>query len=419
MNATRFPGLIAALTTLAWGSLHAQVAASAQFDHLKHQKLFPTCQACHPGVVDSTRSIWPTATGCAACHDGRLKDSMTWSPPEGPLATNLRFTHGAHRAAVRTARGADSSLSCSACHVLPGQPRMAVQPAPIQGNCFACHGIKTAHLAAPDSACVTCHVPLAQASALSAVEVAQFPAPPSHDVPQFMGAGGHGALAQHAKMGGHKAAVAPSCTVCHAQNFCVTCHGEVSGLKPVLALAQDPRSVVLAQPRRRPSWHGTDFSDTHAKIADAYPTTCTACHARTMCLECHRLNPARATGYHPSGFLTKHPAQAYSRATKCADCHNTNYFCATCHQQSGLVAKGQLKGGYHNADQQFLLGHGQAARQSLESCVTCHAERDCLTCHSAVQGRGFNPHGPGFDASRLKKENPQMCSACHGSAIPG
>jgi hypothetical protein len=50
--------------------------------------------------------------------------------------------------------------------------------------------------------------------------------------------------------------------------------------------------------------------------------------------------------------------------------------------------------------------------------VSCHVERDCLTCHSAQGGRRFNPHGPGFDAARLKQKNPEMCTVCHGAAIP-
>jgi hypothetical protein len=36
-----------------------------------------------------------------------------------------------------------------------------------------------------------------------------------------------------------------------------------------------------------------------------------------------------------------------------------------------------------------------------------------------VGGRRFNPHGPGFNADRMQKQNPQMCTACHGTAIPG
>ncbi len=81
--------------------------------------------------------------------------------------------------------------------------------------------------------------------------------------------------------------------------------------------------------------------------------------------------------------------------------------------------KGRLNAGYHDAKQFFLLNHGQAARQNLESCVACHAERDCLTCHSAVGGRRFNPHGPGFDPETLRRKNSQACTVCHGAAIPG
>ena len=64
------------------------------------------------------------------------------------------------------------------------------------------------------------------------------------------------------------------------------------------------------------------------------------------------------------------------------------------------------------------LGHGQAARQSLESCVSCHAERDCLACHSATRGRRINPHGPDFNAERLRESAPSMCVACHGTSVP-
>ena len=80
--------------------------------------------------------------------------------------------------------------------------------------------------------------------------------------------------------------------------------------------------------------------------------------------------------------------------------------------------QGVLRGGFHDKKQSFLLAHGPAARQSLESCVSCHAERDCLTCHSALGGRRFDPHGPGFDADRMRRRNSQMCTVCHGSAIP-
>jgi hypothetical protein len=138
------------------------------------------------------------------------------------------------------------------------------------------------------------------------------------------------------------------------------------------------------------------------------------------CLDCHRpLAGAPSGSHHPTGFLVTHPAAAYSRESRCSDCHNVGGFCADCHASAGLKSSGPIDAGYHDASPYFSAAHGQAARQSLESCTACHAERDCLTCHAALGARRFNPHGPGFDAERLRRNNPGMCTACHGTAIPG
>jgi hypothetical protein len=83
------------------------------------------------------------------------------------------------------------------------------------------------------------------------------------------------------------------------------------------------------------------------------------------------------------------------------------------------MARLPIGSGYHDAKQFFIVGHGAAARQSLETCVSCHAERDCVSCHSALGGRRFKPHGPGFDPARLLRKNPEVCLACHGTNIPG
>lgn len=333
-------------------------------------------------------------------------------------------------------------------------------------QCLTCHGIRAGHLSAPDTACATCHLTLPQATRLPAARVARFPAPPSH---------------KEAGFAGHHP-VSETCATCHARDFCTTCHVDAPEVQAIQALATDPRSLAItakleapadhaapgflsqhgkearrttgtcatchtresclachvAQPavatelfasgpgrgqgatvaRRRPPSHGDDFTDRHAPLASASSRSCSACHARADCLDCHRENAASGPGYHPVGFLARHPASAYARETSCAECHNTGAFCADCHKQSGLAAQGALRGGFHDAKQGFLLAHGPAARQSLESCVSCHAERDCLTCHSAIGGRRFNPHGPGFDADRMRRHNSQVCTVCHGSALP-
>ena len=472
--------LLAGLITLSVGGALAARQGPDRFDHGQHRKVFPTCQGCHRGAQDSTKTMWPTVDDCANCHDGTVERRVDWRPPPGRTPSNLRFNHVGHAAEARE-RFPTDSVRCASCHIERGGAWMAVRR-PIVGQCFECHGIKTAHLAAPDSACGTCHMTLAEAKALPRERIGRFPEPPSHREPGFIER--HGKLASSPAVEAQGSGVARSCATCHAREFCTACHVNAPEVPAIQALAPDDRSLALhaeleapaghsapdflmhhgrearrqsaecatchtqescltchaAQPgvvtaihasgpgrgpgpslkRKRPAFHGDDFTDAHARLASAAPKSCNACHARADCLECHRPDPASGPGYHPTGFLSRHPASAYAREASCAECHNTRSFCADCHRQAGLTSRGTLDAGFHDAKADFLLGHGPAARQNLESCVTCHAERDCLTCHAAsIQGgRNFNPHGPGFDPERLRRKNPQMCSVCHGAAIP-
>lgn len=471
--------VITMIATVAGFALGDRLAAQARpgFDHAAHSRLFPTCVTCHVGASRAGAPIYPAPAACASCHDGAIEERVTWTPPAGPRVTNLRFDHAAHRSAVAQRPGAEAA--CVTCHAEQGAPWMRVRIAAVE-RCVECHEIRVAHLAAPDSACAVCHVPLADATELPRERIARFPAPESHRDPRFRGAA-HGAAARvgPAVAG---APVAAGCATCHARDFCVTCHVDAPEQAIIQALRPDPRSTAIAaelaapsshaEPgflsahgrdfaarpqacstchtresclachaaapkgavalfaagpgrgpgaiiaRRAPPSHGGNFADRHGADASAGPASCAACHVQPDCLSCHRPDAGAAPGYHPAGFLARHPAAAYSRETACSECHNTGGFCASCHASAGVVANRTLRGGYHDAKQFFLAGHGQAARQNLESCVSCHAERDCLTCHGATGGRRFNPHGPGFDANRLRKKNPEMCTACHGIAIP-
>jgi len=475
--------LVSVATTLVLPSILLAQAAPKPFDHLQHRSLFPDCRSCHQGVESAAGAAWPKPEGCASCHDGVVEKRVSWQPPVAE-GRNLRFTHARHAELVGRAQPTDSALSCAACHNEAGAVRMDVLPAAVT-RCLECHGVKTAHMEAPDTACATCHLPLAEAKDLTREQIARFDTPPSHRMPEFLSAGGHGAQAGPITAGGRSFEVAPSCATCHAREFCVSCHVNAPEVKVIQALAPDPRSTALTttlqapeshrggdfasehrsvaehatrscatchtresciachatQPRavrvmpvagpgrgagavivrRRPDSHGADFADSHGPLASARASACATCHARSECLDCHRGSPAASAEYHPRGFLSRHPAAAYARETTCSDCHGNGSFCQACHAQAGLVNPGgALRGGlYHDAQPNFLFGHGQAARQSLETCVGCHAERDCLTCHSSVRGRGFNPHGPGFDAERLRHKNREVCTACHGAAVPG
>jgi hypothetical protein len=450
-----------------------------RFDHDAHRKLFPTCLSCHPGAAQAGRSFWPAPVSCNSCHDGTIEKTVRWQPPPR-RPTLLRFTHAAHTQAVLTKHPADTALACVACHAAEGAPWMRVSRGEVS-RCLTCHKVTSTHFSAPDSACATCHRSLPEAPELSRERIAAFPAPLGHKDRDFA-AGGHGKQAQPLRSAAHSGGVAASCATCHARDFCTQCHVNAPETPVIQALASDPRSLAIkatmktpashevdrfqgrhgqqsrsakatcanchtqescvachrsnpssvarlphASPdravgaimkRRKPETHGARFTERHGPLASASPNSCAGCHSRSECLDCHRPTADGANGYHQAGFLARHPSAAYNRQSDCSECHNTGTFCMTCHAQSGLSStEGLLEGRYHDTKEAFLLSHGAAARRALESCVTCHTERDCLACHSSQTGR-FDPHGPNFDADRLRRKNPETCSACHGRSIP-
>ena len=242
---------------------------------------------------------------------------------------------------------------------------------------------------------------------------------------------------------GKHAPLFPDCTTCHTNvgndvavypepTFCAACHD--GSTQPRIEYASpepSPRSVhdpdVAADQcvtcheqdgaRQRfvaPASHDGEWQSIHGRQAAAAPEACVTCHVREDCLECHRSGAASpAGGYHEADFLSLHPASAYSRETSCADCHNNGAFCQTCHLGAGLVTGGPQSSIYHDGTGVWAGGHGQAARQSLESCVACHTESDCVRCHASL-----NPHGPKFNAEQQGKSSPSVCVVCHGQNVP-
>lgn len=451
------------------------------FNHREHAKLFVSCATCHAGVEQPAEAFFPTAVQCATCHDGTTERKVTWQPRVGPRATNLAFDHQQHSVARKGRRGTGNN-TCADCHT-PARGAWMTVRGPEAGQCLTCHKQEPAkHVSLPDTACATCHVPLSKATGFTSERIALFPQPASHAAPDFQAQAGHGVQAKgpggpnvvatscatcHVQtycaachvnapevkeiqaLGNYAAATAvphpakapashaaadfeekhgalagdgaKACQTCHTQESCAACHNAVlPAAARRLAHAGPGRAVGAVTLAKLPSSHSPTWKEQHGPAAAASMQSCTSCHVRESCLACHVPTAGKQTDYHPASYLTRHPADAYTRANSCAECHNQGQFCQSCHQQAGVVAQRTLlgAGGYHDGNRQFFVGHGQAARQSLESCASCHVERDCLTCHSAQKGRGFSPHGPGFDAERLLRKNPQLCIACHGTAIP-
>jgi len=483
----RIAAVLSATAALLATTIAAATANRNQdrFNHAKHAKLFPLCSTCHEGVLQTGSAMFPVARDCVSCHDGTIQPRVEFTPPSAMTPSNLRFTHEVHGREALRANPSDSTIRtrCQACHAEPAAPRMEVRHT-VVGNCLTCHKLPAEHLAVPDSSCTTCHLPLARATQLARADVARFPKPPSHDAPGFELAG-HGRLAAPAHVGGvsgscatcharefcitchvnapevaaiqalepdarstaiaarlptpasHRepefataharaaSAKGATCASCHTRQSCAACH-QAPAPRQVAALpaAGPGRGPGAAIERRMPATHTAAFREGHGPEASARSASCSGCHIRAQCLDCHRPDPSGQNprqAYHPAAFVTRHPAAAWSRQANCSDCHNPGQFCQTCHLQSGLSAGKSRLGakGYHDAIPNFSLGHGQAARQSLESCASCHAERDCTACHSSVAGGfRFSPHGPGFNPDRLLKKNPSLCVACHGTSIP-
>lgn len=471
------------LVTVGVWAFARQNPAQPNFNHEVHAALFPgSCVTCHLGAGDPSAPLYPPVQSCGNCHDGSIQSLVTWAAPIAAPPSNLRFTHPRHQSATADSvscldcHSPDGdrrhitrrlAANCVNCHE-PGREHLAATGS----DCATCHlalteatGLGTADLArfpmpewhqAPEyrlgghgslanaapgggvtaavaATCVTCHartfcenchvnapeVPAIQAllpDERVRIQRFNFEAPPSHQRSDYQ--------ATHGREVGNRGQ--SSCAACHTRESCLACHVASTAPRQIGALhpAGPGRAPGAQIERKPPSTHTLAFTEDHGGMASAQPRSCANCHARTECLSCHRPDPSSPSGggdYHPSGFLTRHPAAAYSRQSTCADCHNAQQFCASCHAQSGLSAKASLGSStYHDGRQAFIVGHGQAARQALESCVSCHVERDCTACHSSV-GRGFrfSPHGPGFDPERLRRRNPEMCIACHGTAIPG
>ncbi len=461
--------LLAGAILLSAGSRSTPVRSP--FPHQTHASLFTSCLPCHadPATGRLAGVVSVTPADCARCHDGTTQPAVNWSP-RTPRPRNLHFNHVVHIA--------QSNVDCNTCHRAAGATgRMPDVVRPGVESCLPCHAA-SGHFEA-DVNCSVCHRPLAEATEVARAEVAAYPHPPDHDDPDFIRTHGllagtglprcaichtketcetchlNGAdlapvrelaaderarlqaeriTPRWPKPDDHDAAwvrthgVAANlsvagCASCHVQSGCTECHGEgavAGGPISRLPVARAGGPSGIGASGRGPV-HDPGFRFDHGAAAASGSMNCAACHGKggdtfadnAFCASCH--GDRAATGFHGPAYINRHAADAYARDVDCASCHSSEVFCRSCHEEAGLAGFDSRSGSYHDAQPFWLLSHGVAARQGMESCASCHAQTDCLQCHSAKTGWRINPHGSGFDPERLADRSLLMCSRCHFS----
>ncbi len=419
--------------TVDWTGPHRRPTNLA-FSHPDHfqrtaaQGVTPDCQTCHgvPGATVPMAVEEATPQQCIACH------------------THQAPTHLAESAVCRTCHVPVASASGLDTAAIAAFPRPAthtaadflqthgkgVGAAQAQARCAICHARQSCercHLNAGSVAAIAALQPDPRIAALVAAKSARYPEPASHRSPDWKLA--HGARA--------RAGIA-TCANCHSRAGCTTCHIGGTAAQVIAALPAPrpggpagalagrryaarepitpgaPLSSAALQGAGGTRMHPADFATTHGTAAAAGQPKCSSCHEQAYCQKCHAA-PSRP-GFHPPDFMARHGAQAFSSQTDCMTCHNRQAFCKTCHENSRIAA-GATAGPFHTRQPLWLLQHGQAARQGLESCASCHKQQDCLRCHSDI-GWGVNPHGPGFDADKMAARNQLVCARCHVGATP-
>lgn len=418
----------------------ARAAGMVRFSHPSHfqetDSAGQACATCHAGPGGRRMDVREAAPeSCLGCHTHRASAHLA---EDNRCATcHVPITEARALSRERVARLPQPPSHEKANFATAHDPGAA----PAAATCAVCHARES---------CARCHVNASQlpliaglardarvAAAVSA-KPASYPRPWSHRSDAFAWRHGNDARANLA-----------SCATCHARSSCTTCHtgegaagilgrmpepepGGAGGVPLRNQAPRSPRGVVLAVNAATPGTgltsiaapdsgragprprvvrvHDPGYRTAHGPQAATGVLTCSGCHAQKFCSDCHAGEGRRA--FHPANFAVRHATDAYGREADCASCHNTETFCRSCHQQAGLAARGRLDVAFHTAQPLWLLQHGRAARQGLQNCASCHAQRDCLTCHSTT-GWGVSPHGPNFDARRTSKRSSAQCLFCH------
>lgn len=352
-----------------------------RMDHTAPAHAALPCTRCHARASESavaSESLWPSESACASCHQETDRATATVErcgfchretlpsaiPDAGPeVVVTPRISTSVHPAPrLRFSHRAHAATDCVACHDMRGVGIATREQLPTMESCERCHSIRG----------------LAETH-------------PTSGVQPF------------------------ACADCHLS-------------RPDGVLETRSADGALSPPRTMAGLeHDHEWLTRHRWVAADQGPLCATCHRESDCADCHdgRVRPRRV---HIGDYLTRHVVEARRDEPRCASCHNAATFCAECHSRLGLATFSapatRAAGRYHPPSAMWVRGpnqHAVEAQRSMQSCIGCHAESDCVVCHgdARVGGAGLSPHPPGFTArcGSMLDENASACVTCHGSDL--
>ena len=361
-----------------------------------------------------------------------------------PQTMSIRFNHKKHVGEFK--------LSCKVCHSAAYTSEASsdrLLPKPSE-TCDNCHDVDHANLAAvkagtlANGQCGFCHL---GENAGKDGKVARVVIPPPnirfthkrHLDRNIQCAQCHGQIGELELATREQLPRMAGCFSCHAMSGaaqgeakgqCINCHiTEPSG-----QMTTDFSTGQLLPP----DWlhmagHDADWIERHKTIAANDSKFCSNCHREEECASCHD-GTVRNRKVHPNDWISMHPEAARQNNPRCTSCHQETTFCGDCHRRVGVARDGPA--GNRDVGERFHPPpeiwssspkgpghHAWEAEENINTCVSCHTERDCATCHASrglPGGEGVNPHPIGF-SSKCKTafaRNPRPCLVCHTESDP-
>lgn len=252
-------------------------------------------------------------------------------------------------------RSAHGSVSCFACHAVPGPLGAVAARSWVLGDILRDRArmprLRRDAFVSND-ACVSCHEQqLSKTVVVASVRM-------SHKEPMADGASCvecHAGTA-HGRLVGEGASPSMSaCLRCHdgtsAPATCPTCHAEDIGTVNRTALEDFPKVPPMGEPK-----------------------TCRGCHPVDSCNKCHGLELPHSDAFVDGGHAL--PA-AFERKRLCQKCHGVQPFCDRCHQFNDDGSSPHTTG--------FKAVHPSPALQSC-GCHGLSRPAMCLLCHGKTTG---------------------------------